>query len=73
MRLTGLILLAGLAVSACDSPPSQQGNLVNATQTDQAFPSAADGNDIIAGSQTTPPAGAEQGTRQGQQQDSPPQ
>lgn len=58
MRFTAClaaIAIAGLA--ACDSPPAQnsppQENLVNATRTDQAFPSGATGNDIITGGDVT--------------------
>lgn len=74
MRSTGLFLLTGLAVSGCDSPPPQpqDSNLVNATRTDQAFPSGADGNDIITGSgTTTPPAGGPQGEQQDAEQGPP--
>lgn len=70
MRLTGTFLLAGFAVSACDSPSSQlqQSNVVNATRTDQAFPSGAGGNDIVTGSGTAAPP---ESGKQGQQQDPP--
>ncbi len=62
MRSTGLILLASFAVSACDSPPMQTepSNIVNATRTDQAFPSSADGNAIVSGTAAAP-TGAQQG------------
>ena len=54
MRFTaGIAALATAALAGCDSPPMQNSppeeNLVNATRTDQAFPSEATGNDIITG------------------------
>lgn len=54
MRFTAAFAaLAIAALAACDSPPMQnsppEDNLVNATRTDQAFPSEATGNDIITG------------------------
>ena len=53
MRMTGLIFAAGLGLAACDSPPPQpqDSNVVNATLSDQAYPSTAGGNDIVTGSQ----------------------
>lgn len=57
MRSTAaLAAIATALLAACDSPPAQntppEGNLVNATATDQAYPSTADGNQIITGSGT---------------------
>ena len=58
MRLrAGFAALAIAALAACDSPPTQntppEDNLVNATRTDQAYPSEATGNDIITGQDVT--------------------
>lgn len=60
MRMTGLILAAGLGLGACDSPPPkpQDSNVVNATLSDQAYPSSAGGNDIVTGSQPSGGAAA---------------
>ncbi|MBA2770569.1 MAG: hypothetical protein H0U34_00925 [Sphingomonas sp.] len=68
MRAIGLFLLTGLGLGGCDSPPPQpqDSNVINATRTDQAFPSGAGGNDITTGSgATTAPAGGQQGEQQG--------
>ena len=64
MRSTAAIAaIATLALAACDSPPMDNAppeeNLVNATATDQAFPSTADGNQIITGEGEGVPTGAE--------------
>ena len=57
MRSTVALTAIALGLlGACDSPPAQspsEGNLINATQIDQAFPSQATGNDIITGDDTT--------------------
>lgn len=55
MRSTAALAAIGTALlTACDSPPAQntppESNLVDATATDQAYPSTADGNQIISGS-----------------------
>lgn len=69
MRLNALIVtIAAAALGACRSqaPQPQQANVVNATRSDPAAPSAAAGNDIITGSgTTTAPAGGQQGSQQG--------
>ena len=52
MRPTIAIAAVSLLLSGCDSPPAQQvqdENLVDATLTDQAYPSAAGGNQAITG------------------------
>jgi hypothetical protein len=53
MRLIVLTMTAGLGLAACNAPPSQpqDSNLVNATLSDQAYPSTAQGNDIVTGAQ----------------------
>jgi hypothetical protein len=62
MRSTAAFAAIALALAACNSPPAQQSppeeNLVNATATDQAFPSQATGNDIVTGDDAAqaPPA-----------------
>jgi hypothetical protein len=63
LRYTSAVAaIAAVMLAACDSPPAQQpqeSNLVNATQTDQAFPSGTGGNDIITGTaegETSPAA-----------------
>ena len=58
MRSIALLVLTAVTLPGCDSPPPQpqQDNLVNATQSDQAFPSSASGNDVISGEDTTAPA-----------------
>ena len=70
MRSTALLVtIATAALAACESEPPQpqQTNLVNATRSDPAAPSAADGNDIITSEDTThggvgnADAGAQQG------------
>ena len=55
MRPTAaLAAFATLLAAGCDSPPAQnappENEVVNATLTDQAYPSGADGNQIITGS-----------------------
>ena len=68
MRPTALIVtIAAAALGACESqaPQPQQTNVVNATRSDPAAPSAADANDIITGSgTTTAPAEGQQGSQQ---------
>lgn len=66
MRHTAALAAAIALLAGCDSPPAQppqDSNLVNATATDQAFPSGAEGNEIITGSGTvnTPGSGASSG------------
>ena len=57
MRSTAAFAAIALGLlAACESPPAQtppEENLVNATQTDQAFPSQATANDIITGDDVT--------------------
>ena len=86
MRLkAGFAFIATAIVASCDAPPAQntppESNVVNAVVTDQAYPSGADGNQIITGSGTvnapggsvpsggTPAGGGQQsGAGQGNQQ-----
>ena len=59
MRSTAVFALLAAGLAACGSPPSQpqDTNVVNGTVTDQAFPSGAEGNDIITGSNSAAGAG----------------
>jgi hypothetical protein len=78
MRST--VALAAIAIgmlAACDSPSAQsppEDNLINATDTDQAFPSQATGNDIITGDDATQggSGNAAGGNQQESQQQGPP-
>lgn len=60
MRLIIPTMIAGLGLAACDSPPSQpqDDNVVDATLSDQAYPSTATGNDIVTGSKPSGGAAA---------------
>ena len=78
MRFTAVLaaIATGL-IAACDSPPAQNSppeeDLVNATATDQAFPSEATGNDIITGDDATQGAVNQSAGNQGAQQGPPQQ
>ena len=59
MRSTAVFAFLAAGLAGCGSPPSQpqDTNVVNGTVTDQAFPSGAEGNDIITGSDAAAGAG----------------
>lgn len=74
MRSIGPSIVLVAALAGCDSPrpQPQEANVVNATRTDQAFPSTATGNDIVTGSGSTDQVpGGEGGTQQSPAQESP--
>ena len=78
MRVTAVLTAISFGLlGACDSPPAQsppEGNLINATATDQAFPTQTTGNDIVTGDDTTQGgAGNATGPGTAQQQEPPAQ
>ena len=75
MRSTAVFALLAAGLAGCGSPPSQpqDTNVVNGTVTDQAFPSGAEGNDIITGSNAAAAPASAPANSSGEQGESPPQ